>query len=47
MQAQMDSTSERNQFPPQKGEEGEEKNVNVLKGSKNGRRRETEGCTIW
>lgn len=33
MQAQMDNTSERNQFPFQKG--GEERNVNALKRSKN------------
>lgn len=37
MQAQMDSTSERNQFPLQKGGGGKEKNVNVLKGSKDRR----------
>lgn len=47
MQAQMDSTSERNQFPLQKGEGGEERNVNALKSIKDGRRRETGGCTIW
>lgn len=35
MQAQTDSTSERNQFPLQKGEGGEERNVNALKSSKN------------
>lgn len=46
MQAQMDSTTERNQFSLQKGER-EEKNVNDLKRQhKMEKRRETGGSTI-